>query len=352
MLDLAEKFKEFSEQRATRAQMSINSKVLLVDSMNTYIRCFCATPTMNDDGEHVGGVSGFLKSVGQVARNTLPSRVICVFDGAGGSRRRRKLFENYKFKKKTMQRLNRTYDFNTDDDEKRSMRWQLSFLVELLESLPVTTMAIENIEADDTIAYLSHLITDRGGESVIMSTDRDFFQLVNETCTVYNPIKKKIYDVEKIVEEYGIHPNNFLLARTLTGDPSDNVPGIKGIGFKSIAKYFPDISQEKQLNPPDLVSLCYKENGKVKNATCGKIIEAQKDGTLSRNNELMSLSGDYVSGVIKLKIVELFDNPVNDLDKHSLTLKLNQFKLLSAFNNFDTWLRTTWGPLVRFSENK
>ena len=74
----------------------LNDRVLIIDGLNTFIRCWSSIPTMNDDGEHVGGVTGVLKSIGYAIRNVQPTRVVVVFDGQGGSLSRKKKFSGYK----------------------------------------------------------------------------------------------------------------------------------------------------------------------------------------------------------------------------------------------------------------
>ena len=72
-----------------------NDKVLIVDGLNTFIRVFSVIPTTNPDGIHVGGIVGFLRSIGYTINMFRPTRVIIVFDGKGGSTRRRKLYPEY-----------------------------------------------------------------------------------------------------------------------------------------------------------------------------------------------------------------------------------------------------------------
>lgn len=347
MLDLASKLKEFNESHVDTTNFKLNDRVLIVDSLNTYIRCFCAVPSMNDDGEHVGGVTGYLKSIGSIVRTFNPTRVVCVFDGKGGSQRRRKLYEGYKEKRRSMERLNRTYDFKNKDEEKEAMRWQLHLLIEILENLPVTVFAVENIEADDAIAYLSNLVIERGGKSIIVSTDKDFLQLVNDNCEVYNPIKKKMYSPKEIVEEYGIHPNNFLIYRMLEGDSSDNIPGVKGVGKKTLLKHFALLGEETAVSIDDLLKACDEESNK-KYAICKKIAEAHESGLVERNYQLMNLHEVNISGSTKLEMIDKFDTLPNELNKYSLTRLLGQHKLHSSIGNYDEWLVSTWVPLNRF----
>jgi DNA polymerase-1 len=345
MLDLVQKLKEFNEQGAVLDPIGENSRVLLIDSTNMYIRCFCATPTMNDDGDHIGGISGFLKSVGMIIRQTKPSRVICVFDGKGGSQRRRSLFENYKDKKRSMERLNRTYDFASTDDEQKSMKWQMYALIQMIECLPITVYAVENIEADDTISYLTEVIREKGGKSTIVSTDKDFLQLVSDTCEVYNPVKKKMYTVQTVLDEYHIHPNNFVLYRVIDGDKSDSIPGINGIGYKSLIKNFPELANPEKVTIADLLATCAAKE--KENSVCKKLKEGNEAGIITRNMELMDLSSVQISGTTKIKILDQFNRPTPHIDKYNLTKILSENKMGTVFGNYSQWILTTWAPLTR-----
>lgn len=341
-MDFLAKLKEFNERSAILHPIGLNSRVLLVDSLNTYCRCFAATPTMDENGDHVGGITGYLKSVGMSIRHLVPSRVICVFDGTGGSQRRRQVYEGYKDNRKPFTKLNRTYDFNSLVEEQQSMKKQLQILVHVLERLPLTIYSINNIEADDTIAYLVSLIEEKGGQSIIMSTDKDFLQLVSPSCQVYNPIKKKLYTEQIVLEEYGIHPINFLLYRILTGDKSDNIPGVKGIGPATLIKLFPDLAKNEKMNIQQLLEMC---NSKF--LACEKLKSAFEEGLIERNNQLMNLKELNFSGTTKLDILDKFEKNSNELDKYLLTKLMKQFKLLDSFGNYDDWVTKTWLPLSR-----
>jgi len=109
---------------------------------------------MNDDGDHVAGVTGTLKSIGYAIKQVQPTRVIVVFDGSGGSQSRKKMFGGYKANRdgKNKLRVNRSYDdMMNEEDERESMKRQIVWLSELLHELPVTTMMYDSVEADDII---------------------------------------------------------------------------------------------------------------------------------------------------------------------------------------------------------
>ena len=128
-----------------------NEKVLIIDGLNTFIRVFSVIPTTNDDGIHVGGIVGFLKSVGYAIKMLSPTRTIIVFDGKGGSNRRSKLYPEYKAKRTTKIRLNRVNDFENIEDERHSMMMQLSRCAEYLEKLPVNIVSVDNKVPDNSL---------------------------------------------------------------------------------------------------------------------------------------------------------------------------------------------------------
>jgi len=99
---------EIKEQGGSELGDNPNENVLIIDGLNTFIRVFSVIPTTNDDGTHIGGIVGFLKSIGYTINMFRPTRCIIVFDGKGGSSRRRKLYPEYKAKRKTNIRFNQS----------------------------------------------------------------------------------------------------------------------------------------------------------------------------------------------------------------------------------------------------
>jgi DNA polymerase-1 len=342
-MNLAQKLQEFNEQNI-QTVVNRDDKVLLIDGLNGFIRCFAATPTMNDDGEHVGGVTGFLRSIGLAIRQFRPSRVVIAFDGRGGSQKRREIYKDYKGNRKMMEKLNRTYQFQTRDEEVESQKKQLRKLIEILGLLPITILAPDNVEADDVIAYLSNLTVERNGEVVIMSTDKDFLQLVSAKVKVWNPIKKKIYNETTVVEEYGIHPHNFIIYRTIDGDNSDNISGVKGVGPVTLKKHFPELANSSPI-PWEHIFASAEEND---SKACKLILDNKE--LLERNTTLMRLDEQHMSGNTRIKVLEQFDGDINSLNKIALIQMLIHDKLLNAFPNLDEWLMSTFVPLSKFSK--
>jgi len=345
MTDLNKVFQAMNFENVNQEGMGYNSRVLLVDALNTFIRSYAAIPTLDDDGNHVGGMTGFLRSIGSVIRDFKPTRVVIVFDGKGGSQRRRKLYPDYKSNRKPPTRLNRQYDMTTEQQESDNMKYQLVSLISMLECLPLTVFTLDNIEADDVMAYASELITAQGGQSIIYSTDKDFLQMVTENVKVYNPIKKKTFDVNTVVESYGVHPDNFVFYRALMGDKSDNITGIRGAGEKTLLKLFPELS-----DPSVQMDTAFIEQKFIDTKKKPKLVENILDNKdiVERNLQLMQLRDVNISTDSKMKIVHKLDTVKADLRKMDLTKLMIRSKILGNFPNYDIWLTTTFVPLTRF----
>ena len=309
-----------------------NDKVLVIDGLNTFIRVFSVIPTTNDDGIHVGGIVGFLRSIGYAINMFSPTRVIIVFDGKGGSNRRRKIYPEYKQNRKTNYRVNRTYDFASQEDEKQNMIMQLQRVVEYLDSLPVTVLSYDNIEADDTIGYVCRQVLTES-EITIMSTDKDFLQLANGRIKIWSPTKKKLYDEKAVFDEFGISSHNYIWYRVLDGDKSDNISGVRGLGLKTIQKKLPFLKEDRIVKMNEVVNE----------------LPDSKD-IIELNYKLMQLSDVDISGSTKTKIIDMVNKPVNRLIKFKFEKMFLEDKLFTALPNLNSWLLTNFNQLNRYAE--
>jgi DNA polymerase-1 len=350
-MNTAEKFQQFLAEKKSEP-IGLNGRVLLIDGLNTYLRAFSSAPTMDENGKHIGGITGFLLSIGAAIRTLKPSRVVVVFDGKGGSQRRRKLFPEYKNNRRSMTRLNRTYDFGTVEDEKKAMQWQLVLLVELLGYLPLTIIHPDNVEADDVLAYLAQTVEERGGDAIVLSTDKDFLQLVNDKTSVWSPTKKVMLKSSQVVETYGFHPNNFLIYRAITGDKSDNIPGVDGIKEKTLLKFFPELAEEEKRDINYIFETVEKKIAEIKKPPVALKTLSQSRELIERNLELMRLDDVAMSGTTRIGVLEKFDAPINELNKYQLTKTVQSAKLMGAFNRWDEWLMNSFFPLLRFRSSQ
>jgi len=315
----------------------VKNKVLLVDGLNTFFRSYATNPVTDNNGTPVGGLVGSLRSVGAVVRDLQCTQVIVIFDGKGGSSRRRKIFPNYKKDRKMTMRMNRQIDFDTWEEKEENMKAQLIAFGQYLDLLPIKVMAVDNVEADDVIAYIT-LNYFKDDEKIIMSSDKDFLQLVDDKTKVWAPTKKKLYGIDEVIEEYQIHPYNITINRILDGDKSDNITGVKGFGVKRLAKIFPFLKEEKRYELDEIKE--YAEQNVEKFGLLQKLVDNYD--VVERNNRLMNLHLCDFSMQAKMRIQSFMNEEPKKLNKMELLLKFNRDGLSHAFKNFPEWVSKTF----------
>ena len=216
----------------------IKDRVLIFDGLNVFMRHYIANPSLSDNGEQIGGIVGFYYNLIRLVEKCKPESVIVVWEG-GGSKRKRDVYKDYKSGSRP-QKLNRNYDQDEMPDSQENRNDQLSYLIKMLSDLPILQIYIEDAEADDAIGYISkYKLHDKN--KIIVTGDHDYYQLVSENCILYSPNSKSFITTDKVIEKYGVHPTNFCLAKAIVGDKSDSIPGVPGIGFKTLVKEFGDL---------------------------------------------------------------------------------------------------------------
>lgn len=223
---------------------------MLVDGLNLFTRHFMANPAMTDNGEHVGGTVGFFNALMSLIEKCNPEGVIVVWEG-GGSTKKRGIYSDYK-KKSKPQNLNRYYEDDIPSTY-QNRNLQIKILTDLLSKIPVCQVYIENAEADDAIGYLcKYTLKDKN--KIIVSSDHDFYQLIDKKTIIWSPTSKTFVNEKNVIDRFGIHPANFYLAKSISGDPSDNIPGVKGVGYKNLAKRFHKLTESTVYILSDLIT--------------------------------------------------------------------------------------------------
>jgi len=340
--------KQIDEEHNAFGDLQRNSKTLIIDGLNTFIRSWSTAPNLNDNGDHIGGIVGTLKSIGYAIRTLNPTRVVVVFDGKGGSQSRKDIYSGYKSergKNKIKMRLNRaaTVEMNPEE-ESASMKRQMLGLGELLSALPVTIMIYDGIEADDVMGYIATQLKKENEKVIIMSTDKDFLQLVNKDVSVYSPSKKKVYNIDEVKEEFGIHPHNFINFRMIDGDKSDNVEGIAGLGIKSIIKGFPILAEETTHTTETMIEYVNSLSKKIK---AHELFENNL-ALCERNRNLMQLSEPTFSGNLRMKIMDRFNEPTTKFDKQTFLKYGLKNRVLDGFKDINDWLQSTFSHIAKF----
>lgn len=350
MKGYAELLKQVREDHENQnSSLDKDSKVLIVDGLNSFIRVFSAVPLVNDDGDHIGGYVGFMRSIAAVIRQFKPTRCIIVFDGKGGSARRKKMHSGYKEGRTMSTRFNRREDVGEQSVEKEieSMRTQMGKLSEYLQCLPITLISIDNIEADDAIAYLAtDVFRPKGSEVIIMSDDKDFIQLIDAKTSVWRPVEKKYYTPKEVVDRFGIPSHNFIHYKVFMGDGSDNIKGINGIGIKTLQNKFPLLLEDKIASIEDVLEYCKarKDEHKVYKTVL------DNESVMRLNWRLMSLEELEIGANFKLMIIDMANRPISVLNMYLFKKMFMLDKLYSVIPNVDSWLNTSFNSLAAFSQ--
>lgn len=333
--------KLFAEMESQKPEdLHKNSRVLIVDSLNTFLRSFVAIHHVNPSGNHIGGLGGFLKSVGAVIKQLQPTRVILVFDGVGGSTNKRYLYPEYKANRH-ITKISNWDAFDNQEEESEAITNQILRLVAYLKCLPVDLVAIDKIEADDVIGYLATRFPEK---VTILSTDQDYLQLVSDKISVYSPVKKVIYNPEQVKKEYGITAQNFLVGKVILGDKGDNVPGVKGIGAKTLVKLFPQLKEEDKFRL--VVLLEHAKQNITKSKHYGDILNFSHQ--LAINDKLMNLHSPNIPVEDKELLDALIASPNNGYDPTKFVKLYNEDLLGKTLLSPQIWLSETFAKLTQY----
>lgn len=290
--------------------LNIEHPILIVDAQNLFLRSWAAYPTMNKNGEPMGGCIGFLKSLQRICREIQPSQVFVAWEG-GGSQRRRNLYSEYKLGRRP-EKLNRFYGDDIPDSEE-NRKHQLISLLGMLKFTPVCQIYVSDCEGDDVIAHLCKGPF-RNDKKVIVSSDKDMYQLLDDKTDIYSLHKKKIVTADDIFEDYRIKTHNFAIAKAICGDSGDNVPGVKGVGFKKVASKIPILAGDQELILQEVFDFCQSRIDE--SIIYRRIMENVDD--VKRNWKLVHLDGGMLSADQVSKVQYVIDTFVPKVDRMGL----------------------------------
>lgn len=277
--------------------MNDKKRLVIIDALNLFIRNYVVNPTLDVDGNPFGGCIGFVKSLQKICKELRPHEIVICWDGIGGSQKKKAMNKDYKAGRKPL-RFNRRMIQLDEKNQAENKIYQQIRLYEYLNELPIIQVSIDGIEADDIIAYVSRHKHYEGWRKVIVSSDKDFFQLCDGETVVFRPIQKEVIDRGVLKIRDKIHPNNYALARAIVGDKSDNLPGIRGIGMKTVAKQFPFLLESKQYETEELFKYCEDLEKKI---SCHRNILANKK-VVESNYAMMQLYSPMISYTNKKSI--------------------------------------------------
>lgn len=296
---------------------------MIVDCMNLFVRSYSAYPSMSSHGYQMGGAVGFMKTLSRIVGESHPSAVYLAWEG-GGSTKRRALYPEYKMNRKP-ERLNRFYgdDIPDSDDNKKH---QIIALLSMLKCAPVCQVYVGDAEGDDIIAYLC-----KGPfkdiPKIIVSSDKDMYQLLDDDTMAYSLHRKLYIKPEDVLKEFRTTAHNFALAKALCGDVSDNIPGIKGLGFKKVIKLFPFLGSEDHVILQDIFDYCHTHVDE--SMIYKRVLESEKD--IRRNWRLIYLDDNSLSATQSARV----DHVIGTFKPQCDRMGLMKCLIKEGINDFD-----------------
>lgn len=205
------------------------AKWLLVDGFNLAYRCFFAIPEMGRaDGFPTNALHGWVNSLWRLSDQEKPDRVVVFFD-LGGAQDRLALLPEYKANREEMP---------------EALDKQIPVIKELTRAMGLGGIEEHGVESDDLLASFAWTLHNKGDEVLIVSSDKDFAQIVGERIKMLLPppaanpkLGWRTLDAAGVMEKFGVPPKQIADYLALVGDSSDNIPGIDGVGPKTASKW-------------------------------------------------------------------------------------------------------------------
>ena len=316
-------------------------RIIMIDALNLFFRNFAVIGALNSNGAHVGGLGGFFRSLGALIKNIEADEVYVVFDGIGGSESRKNIIPEYKSGRR-QSRITNWEAFDSVEDENDSQIDQIQRIAQYLKTLPVKTVQIDKVEADDVIAYMGvELAKDPTNKIFIVSSDKDYLQLVQENLIVYRPIEKKYYTPSTILDSFGCSVENFILFKLLMGDGSDKIEGLKGLGPKKLYKFFPEL-RGKKLGLDGLLKLAESKLGE--HILYARLLSDPHG--LKKKYKVMDLSKPMIDENDEKFLDKFMTEPTPEFLPKIFLKMYNTDNLGNLIRNVDVWLKERFEKLV------
>ena len=286
------------------------SKTLLVDGDNLFKIGFHGVKELYTDGSHVGGVYHFINTLRRFLEEHNHDKVVVFWDGDSNSSIRKGIYPQYKG--------NRRQDMNEYKYE--SYLQQKARVKTYLEEIFVRQVEMANNEADDLIAYYCKISVDEN--IIIFSGDKDLTQLISKWVTIYSPVHKQYYkNGDKIsINKVDIPHQNVTVCKIFTGDKSDNIEGIEGLGEKTLVKLFPQM-QEKTCTVQELLDNARNIPQKKPIKVLNNILIGKSKSTIlgeefyATNKKIVDLSNPLITDDGKELVMQILTEDIDPTDR-------------------------------------
>lgn len=219
------------------------SNIVICDGSNLYYRAFysMSEPLQNADGQDTTAIYNFLKGLRTIIEQENPEETYVVFD-FGRDVRKKEIHKDYKANRNIDLSVLSGYVLTIKMNEIESKKRQRDVIIDMLKTLPVKLLILHQIEGDSLMAYVARHFSNLGKTVTIVSNDQDFYQLLDfQGITIWNPHKKARITKENYKEHMkvkGIELGSMRLMKSILGDASDNIDGIKGLGEGRTSQLF------------------------------------------------------------------------------------------------------------------
>jgi DNA polymerase-1 len=281
-----------------------------VDGDNLFKIGFHGVKDLFSDGSHIGGVYHFINTLRRFLEEHNHDKVVVFWDGDSNSSIRKSIYPQYKG--------NRRQDMNEYKYE--SYLQQKARVKMYLEEVFVRQVEMVNNEADDLIAYYCQVATNE--QIIIFSGDKDLTQLISEKVTIFSPVSKTYYkNGSKItINKVDIPHYNVTLTKVFTGDKSDNIDGIEGLGEKTLVKLFPVITK-KLCTIEELLDYAHKNFSKKPPKAIQNILTGRtKNGILGEefyetNSKIVDLTSPLITNEGKQLVEQIHTDTIDPTDR-------------------------------------
>jgi DNA polymerase-1 len=274
---------------------------------------------MTEHGEPAGGLVGFLKSIGPLCNQFRPSKILVVWEEGGNQKRRDISGGTYKGGRRPRS-VNRYYESDIPDTQENHNN-QVALTIEALKNLPVNQLFAKGAEADDVIAYICEYKFPNS-DIVVVSSDKDLYQLIDNRVSQWSLNQKKLVGKQEVKERFGVYPENLTTVRCFAGDVSDAIPGVKGAGFKTLLKKFPELAEDKHVSVNEVIDSAKRQSQTSNMGLFKEIINNERH---VRNNwKLMHLDISRLNGDQIKKIEHQLETPAPQPNKINLLRMLQR----------------------------
>lgn len=305
----------------------MNNAVLIIDGNNIAYRAMVMPNLYASNGTRTAVIFSIFRSLITFLKKFNTSHFVFCWD-ISKSKRRTTFYPQYK--------MNRKKDWTVEQQmDYEHFISQMKICRKIFDFLNFSQVSVDGVESDDLMSILSCILSKKF-KPIIITSDKDLLQCVSLSASVYNPSKKILYSAHNFIAEIGLAPEQYLFARAMMGDKSDNIAGIRGVGEKTAFEII------KLLKVPNLEFLSqYAFTNEKKKKIMKRIIE--EINIVKRNMQLMRLPDGFDAldcnerPLVKSKVNRLLMKSIlsnkRQVDRLRFTQLVDKLEMYSIFNN-------------------